>query len=129
MLDWLKKLFSEPTTLGIIFSSAIVGLVSGSAAGVSQYRNTGIHGVVRSCLIGIMVGIIVGLGIADYVQSETAKLAIVGAMAAIGEDIFEGLKSFGKGVRTDPLGYVARMIDAFRGIHRAEPPKQDQEKQ
>ncbi|MES2941881.1 MAG: hypothetical protein V4772_03310 [Pseudomonadota bacterium] len=62
-----------------------------------------------------LLAVIVGLGVSNYIESETAKLAIVGACAAIGEDIWEGLKAVGRGIRTDPLAYLLRVITALRG--------------
>lgn len=120
MLDWLKKLFAEPTTLGIIVTSAFIGLLGGAGAGVAQFSRERWSGIARAAIIGIFVAVIVGLGVADFVSSETAKLAIVGACAAIGEDIWEGLKALGRGVRSDPLGYFARLINALRGREGSE---------
>lgn len=114
-MDWLKRLFADPATIGIIVTSAVVGLVGGSLAGLGQYRHGGLSGLLRAALIGVFVAIIVGLGVSDYISSETAKLAIVGGCAAIGEDIWEGMKAFGRGVRSDPLGYLSRLLDAMRG--------------
>ena len=115
MLDWIKKLFTEPTTLGVIVTSALLGLIMGLGAGVNQFENKRWAGIVRAALLGVCVAVIVGLGVADYVKNETARLAIVGACAAIGEDIWCGLKAVGRGMRTDPLGYLSRLLAALRG--------------
>lgn len=115
MLDWLRKLFTEPTTLGVIVTSAFLGLIMGAGAGVSQFEHKRWFGIARAALMGMCVAVMVGLGVADYVGNETARLAIVGACAAIGEDIWCGLKTVGRGLRTDPLGYFSRLLDALRG--------------
>ena len=115
MIDWQKKLFTESTTLGIILTSAVLGLVMGAGAGVSQFESKRWPGIARAALLGMCVAVIVGLGVADYVSNETARLAIVGACAAIGEDIWAGLKSVGRGLRQDPLGYLSRLLEALRG--------------
>lgn len=104
--------------MGIIITSAVVGLFSGAGAGVAQFKNGGWPAVFRAAVIGTFVAVIVGLGISSYIANETIKLAIVGACAAIGEDIFEGLKTFGRGIRKDPLGYLSRVFDALRGNPR-----------
>ncbi len=115
MADWLKRIFTESTLVGIILASAIIGLIGGLASGAAQFRRNGLGGMVRAAIIGVFVAIIVGLGVADYVNSEAAKLAIVGACAAIGESILAGLHALGTGLRTDPLGTLSRIIDALRG--------------
>lgn len=132
MQDWVKKLFTEPSTLGIIVSSAVVGVVAGVAQGVVEKRHGGWGGFVRAVLTGTAVAVIVGLGIEDFIASETARLAIVGACAVISEDIWAGLKAMGSAMRRDPLGFVARVIDAVRGRGQAtrkpgpaEPPAND----
>lgn len=114
MQDWFKKLFAEPSTLGIIMSSAVVGVIAGLAQGVEQ-RHGGWAGLGRAVLTGTAVAVIVGLGIEDFIPSETARLAIVGACAVVSEDIWAGLKTLGSAVRKDPLGFVARILDAMRG--------------
>lgn len=132
MQDWVKKLFAEPSTLGIIVSSAAVGVVAGIAQGVVEKRHGGWGGFARAVLTGTAVAVIVGLGIEDFIASETARLAIVGACAVISEDIWAGLKALGSAMRRDPLGFVARVIDAVRGRAQAarkpgdaEPPAND----
>ncbi|SEA50754.1 hypothetical protein [Variovorax sp. YR216] len=121
MQDWIKKLFNEPHTLGIMASSAIVGAIAGLAQGVVQKRHGGWGGLLRAVLTGVVVAIIVGLGIEDFVGSETLRLAIVGACAVISEDIWAGLKMLGNGMRKDPLGFAARLLDALRGRERNRP--------
>ncbi|OAK55055.1 hypothetical protein A3K87_04465 [Variovorax paradoxus] len=115
MQDWLKKLFTEPQTLGIIVSSALVGLFAGLAQGVVEKRHGGWGGFLRALLTGVSVAVIVGLGIEGFVVSETLRLAIVGACAVVSEDIWMGLRSVGGAMRSDPLGFAVRVLDAVRG--------------
>lgn len=119
MQDWFKKLFTEPSTLGIIVSSAIVGVIGGIAQGVVEKRHGGWGGFARAVLTGTMVAVIVGLGIEDFVRSETARLAIVGACAVVSEDIWAGMKALGAAVREDPLGFPVKLLDALRGRNQA----------
>lgn len=115
MQDWLKKLFTEPQTLGIIVSSALVGLFAGLAQGVVEKRHGGWGGFLRALLTGVSVAVIVGLGIEGFVASETLRLAIVGACAVVSEDIWMGLRAVGGAMRNDPLGFAVRLLDAVRG--------------
>ncbi|WP_395315818.1 hypothetical protein [Variovorax sp. UC74_104] len=115
MQDWLKKLFTEPQTLGIIVSSALVGLFAGLAQGVVEKRHGGWGGFLRALLTGVSVAVFVGLGIEGFVASETLRLAIVGACAVVSEDIWMGLRSVGGAMRNDPLGFAVRLLDAIRG--------------
>ncbi|SDI78416.1 hypothetical protein [Variovorax sp. OV700] len=119
MQDWLKKLFTEPHTFGIIISSALVGLFAGLAQGVVEKRHGGWGGFARAVLTGVAVAVIVGLGIQGFVASETLRLAIVGACAVISEDIWMGLRAMGVAMRNDPLGFAVRLLDAIRGRDHA----------
>jgi hypothetical protein len=115
MFDWAKKLFAEPQTLTIILTSGIIGLITGIAQGIVQKRHGGWGGFISAILTGIVVSVIVGLAIQGFVSSETLRLAIVGACAVVSEDIWNGLKTLGAGLRADPLGFVVRVLDAIRG--------------
>ena len=119
MQDWLKKLFTEPHTFGIIISSALVGLFAGLAQGVVEKRHGGWGGFLRALLTGVAVAVIVGLGIEGFVASETLRLAIVGACAVVSEDIWMGLRAMGGAMRKDPLGFAVRLLDAIRGRDHA----------
>lgn len=125
MPDWLRKFVNEPGTLIVIFTSGVIGLLIGIANGVIQKKHGGWPGFFGAIATGLAVAIIVGLGIQDYVQSETFRLAIVGVCAVISNDIWEGLHTFGRGIRSDPLGSVARLIDALRGRSAAVPPTKE----
>jgi ABC-type transport system involved in cytochrome c biogenesis permease subunit len=114
-VDWLRKIFSEPGTLAALLSSAVVGLAVGIASGLVQRKHGGWSGFWTSLAMGIAVAVIVGLGIRDYVQSETMRLALIGAAAVIADDIFAGLRAIGRLFREDPLGALGRIIDALRG--------------
>jgi hypothetical protein len=72
-------------------------------------------------MTGVAVSIIVGLGISDYVHSETFRLAIIGACAVVADDIWAGIQTLGQGLRTDPLGTTSRLIDALRGKSASSP--------
>lgn len=114
-MEWLKKLFNEPSTLVVIFSSGVVGLVVGIANGVVQKRHGGWAGFWGALVTGVSVAVIVGLGTEDYIKSETLRLAIIGACAVVSDDIWAGLKTLGMGLRTDPFGTIWRVLDALRG--------------
>lgn len=98
-MDWWKKLFNDPATLGVILTSGAVGLVGSIANGVIQKKHGGWGGFFGALFIGITISVIVGLGIQNYIQSETARLAIIGACAVVSDDIWAGLKSLGSGVQ------------------------------
>lgn len=115
MQEWLKKLFAEPQTLGIIVTSAVVGLFAGLAQGVVEKRHGGWGGFLRAVLTGTAVAVIVGLAIEGFVASETLRLAIVGGCAVVSEDIWMGLRTLGGTMRRDPLGFLVRVLDAIRG--------------
>jgi hypothetical protein len=114
-MDGWKRLFNEPGTLFAIFSSGMIGLGVGIANGVVQRKHGGWSGFFGAITVGVAVAVIVGLGVEDYIKSETLRLAIVGVCAVISDDIWNGLKTFGAGLRTDPLGSISRFIDALRG--------------
>lgn len=129
-MDWLKRLFNEPVTLGVLISSGVAGLVMGAVNGIIQQKRGGWPGFFSAMFVGMGVALIVGLGIQDYIKSETLKLAIIGACAVVSDDIWSGLKTLGTGLRTDPLGTVFRVIDALRGkLPPATPPSDPTERQ
>lgn len=113
-MDWLRKLFNEPSTLVVIFSSGVVGLVVGFANGIIQKRHGGWSGFWGALLTGVAVAVIVGLGVKNYIESETLRLAIIGVCTVVSDDIWAGLKTLGAGLRNDPLGTVVRIFDAIR---------------
>lgn len=111
----LEAISVQSATLAVMLSSAFVGLFGSAMAGAAQFKHGGWGGVVRAMVVGSGVAVIVGLGVSEYISSEAIRFAIVGGCAAIGEDIWYGLKAIGTGIRNDPLGYVTRVIDAFKG--------------
>lgn len=113
--QFFEYLNIQGATLAVLLSSAVMGLIGSSAAGAAQFKHGGWGGVIRALVIGIVVAILVGFGLNDYVDSQFFKFAIIGGCAAIGEDIWFGLKAMGAGLRQDPLGYAGRIIDALRG--------------
>jgi hypothetical protein len=113
-MDWLKRFFNDPATVGILASSGLIGLVVGIANGVVQKKHGGWSGFFGALVTGTVIAVIVGLGIDGYVKSETLRLAIIGACAVISDDIWAGLKSLGGGLRTDPFGTITRILDALR---------------
>lgn len=113
-MDWLKRIFNDPATMVALISSGVLGFVVGIANGVVQKKHGGWSGFFGALLTGTVIAVIVGLGTVDYIQSETARLAIVGLCAVISDDIWAGLKSLGVGLRTDPLGTLMRIFDALR---------------
>lgn len=123
-MDWLKKVFSDPGTLAVLFTSAVLGLIVGAASGFVQRKHGGWSGFFTAVFTGIAVAIIVGLGVKDYIQSETARLAIVGAAAVISDDIWAGLRAVGRLLREDPLGTVGKLLDVFRGKSAPKPSDQ-----
>ena len=114
-MDLLRKFFNEPGTLIAILSSAVIGLVVGFANGLIQKKHGGWPGFFSAVATGAVVAVIVGLGIQDYVPSETFRIAIIGVCAVVSDDIWAGFKALGQGLRTDPLGFLTRIIDAMRG--------------
>lgn len=110
-----KKFFQEPGTITVLISSGFIGLLAGVANGVVQKKHGGWQGFFSSLLMGVLIAVIAGLAIQEYIKSEALRLAIVGGCAVIADDIVAGLRTFGEGVRTDPFGAVARLIDALRG--------------
>ncbi len=114
-MDWLKRFFSEPGTFVAIFTSGVVGFCVGVASGVVQKRRGGWPAFFSAVATGTIIAVIVGLSIQDYVKSEALRFAIVGVCAVVSDDIWEGLRTLGKGLRTDPLGTLVRVLDAFRG--------------
>lgn len=113
--SFLEYVSIQSTTVAIMVSSMVVGLVGSAVAGAAQFKHGGWGGVARALVIGSGVAVLVGFGVSEYITSQTVKFAIIGGCAAIGEDIWFGLKAMGQGIRNDPLGYVSRVIDAFRG--------------
>jgi hypothetical protein len=111
----LEYLSIQSTTVAILLSSMVVGLFGSAMAGAAQFKHGGWGGVARALVIGMGVAVLVGFGVSDYVPSQTLRFAIIGGCAAIAEDIWFGLKAIGAGLRSDPLGYVGKVIDALRG--------------
>lgn len=114
-MDWLKKFFQDPGTLIAILSSGAIGLLVGFANGIIQKKHGGWGGFFGAIATGVVIAIITGLAVQDYVASETYRIAIIGACTVISDDIWAGLKALGQGLRVDPLGYLTRIIDALRG--------------
>jgi hypothetical protein len=121
-MDWLKRLFNEPVTLGVLVSSGMIGFAMGAVNGIIQRKHGGWQGFFSALFVGAGVALIVGLGIQDYVKSETFRLAIIGACAVVSDDIWAGLKTLGQGLRSDPLGSIFKVIDALRGKAPTPPP-------
>lgn len=114
-MDWLKRLFTEPATLVVIFSSGVIGLAIGVANGIIQRKHGGWAGFCGAVATAAVVAVIVGLGTTSYIPSEPLRLAIIGVCAMVSDDIWAGLRTVATGLRTDPLGTVFRVIDALRG--------------
>jgi hypothetical protein len=115
MGEWLKKIVNEPSTLVAIFSSGFVGFLVGVANGIVQKKHGGWGGFMGAVATGLAVAVIVGLGLQDYVKSEAFRLAIIGVCAVISNDIWAGFLAIGRLIREDPLGGLARIIQALRG--------------
>lgn len=115
MYERLKGLFNEPNTLAVVVTSAAVGIVAGTAQGLLPGRYGGWRNFLAVVLTAIVVSVIVGLAINDFVPSETLRFAIIGVSGVVSEDIWFGLRSMGRKLRNDPLGMVIRVMDALRG--------------
>lgn len=126
-MDW-RKLFSEPGTLIVIFTSSVVGLCVGSAQGVLQHKYGGWAGFIGAIAKAMVVSVLVGLSMQDYIHQETLRLALIGASAVIADDIWAGLRAMGRLIREDPLGTVSEFIAALRGSKIRTAPK-DEDKQ
>lgn len=113
-MDW-RKFLTEPSTLLGVFTSACIGMIVGITQGVIQRKYGGWEGFASAILTAIVVSVLVGLTLQDYVRQETVRLALIGASAVIADDIWAGLRTIGKLVREDPLGVVARFLNALRG--------------
>lgn len=96
-------------------TSGFIGLAVGATNGFAQRKYGGWGGFFTALSTGVVVAVIIGLGIQDYIPSETFRLAIVAAAAVISDDIWAGLRAIGRLIREDPLGSLARLIDALRG--------------
>lgn len=114
-MEWLRKFFSDPRTLGVILASGVIGLAVGFVSGLIERKHGGWLAFWQSIGKGIVVAVIVGLGIQSYVQEETMRLCIIGAAAVISDDIWLGLRAIGRLLKEDPLGTIGRLINAFRG--------------
>lgn len=115
MSDWAKKLFSEPQTLGIILTSGVIGLLAGVWQGTIQRRHGGWGGFFQGVVSGAIVAVLAGLAVQPFVESESLRLAIVGTLAVVSEDILAGFKTIGKSIRVDPFAVIFRVVDALRG--------------
>lgn len=120
-MDWLEKIFGDRATLYTVIASAFIGLIGGIPQGVLQKRHGGWPGFFSAMAVGVSISVIVGLGIKDYVHSDTLRLAIVGGAAVISDDIWAGLRALGRLIRDDPLGSLGRLIDALRGRPTEQP--------
>lgn len=121
-MDW-KRFFSDPATAVVLLSSGLIGFIVGVANGVVQKKHGGWPGFFAAICTAVAISMIVGLGIDGYVTNKSLQLAIVGVCALISDDIRAGFMTLGSNIRTDPLGALARIIDALRG--RAPPPIAD----
>lgn len=120
-MDWLEKVFGDRATLYTVIASAFVGLIGCVPQGVLQKKHGGWPGFFSALAVGVSMSVIVGLGVKDYVHSDTLRLAIVGGSAVISDDIWAGLRAVGRLIREDPLGSLGRLIDALRGKPVAAP--------
>jgi hypothetical protein len=114
-MDFVRRLFEDERTLRVIIVSSVIGLIAGLAHGFVQLRYGGWRGFLAATLIAVVVANIVGLSIGEVIGSEMLKLSIIGMCAAASGDIWIGFKVLGRGLRTDPLGFVFRVLDALRG--------------
>lgn len=114
-MEWLRKFFNEPGTLIAVASGGVIGLVVGIANGIIQRKHGGWGGFFSAIMWGVIVSVLVGLLVQDYIESEALRFAIIGLCAVISDDIVTGLRTFGAGLRTDPVGYVAKVLNALRG--------------
>lgn len=113
--DWLRKFFSEPGTVITMFSSGLLGLLIGIANGVVQKRHGGWPAFFGSVVTGMVIAVIVGLALSEYVKSEALRFAIIGVCAVISDDIYAGFKTLGAMFRNNPIEAFFRIVDALRG--------------
>ena len=115
-MGW-RKFFTEPTALLLsVMVSAFTGFVIGVTQGFIQRKYGGWEGFFTAILTAVVVSILVGLTLQDYVHQEALRLALTGASAVIADDIWKGLRAIGRLVREDPLGAAARFLNALRGV-------------
>ena len=115
MIDWLSSFFESKATLRVILVSCVIGTFAGVVQGVIQFRHGGMLGFFRAICAGALVAVLVGLASHDYIDSELLRLAMVGVCAVLADDVYESLKVLGAGLRTDPPGYLQRILAAIRG--------------
>lgn len=119
-IDWAKKFFSEPGTVIVMLTSGALGFIVGIANGVVQKRHGGWPAFFGSVATGTVIAVVIGLGMSEYIKSETLKLAIVAVCAIISDDIWAGFKTLGASFRSNPIESFFRVLDALRG--RAQTP-------
>lgn len=126
-MEW-RKVFTEPGTLIAILTSSIVGLCVGSAQGLVQHKYGGWSGFFGAIATAMVVSVLVGLSLQEYVHQEALRLALIGASAVIADDIWAGLRAMGRLIREDPLGTVSQFFAALRGNKSPTAPPKEEDK-
>jgi hypothetical protein len=103
------------TLLAYVYVSGILGLFVGIARGIIQQKHGSFGAFFRGVVASVFVAILVSWGITDAGLTVTTKGVIVGVCAFIADDILLGLLSLGALIGKDPLGFLSRLLAAYRG--------------
>lgn len=71
----------------------------------------------------VFVGVVAGLFMEDSTLSNWQRWGVIALCAFVADDLIVGLLSIAGHLRSDPLGFAARVFNAARGRH-TEPPKE-----
>lgn len=106
--DWEK-------VLAVAAPAGLIGLLIGIVTGIIKQRYGGWWGWTQGLASAVVVAMLVGLGIHDTGLSPTSQAAVIGLCAFIASDLLEGLLKLAALLRTDPMGFLARISEALRG--------------
>lgn len=106
--DWEK-------VISVAAPAGAVGLLVGVVSGLIKQRHGSWWGWGRGLLSAVVVAVLVGLGIHDTGISATTQAAIIGVCAFVAADLLDGVLQLATLLRTDPLGFFERVLNALRG--------------
>lgn len=93
---------------------AVISLFAGFARYAFSEKRSFWH-FIRGALIAGFVGLMTSLAIQDVAMSEGIKGMIIGVTSFCADEVATFLVAAATEARRDPLGYVDRMVKAFRG--------------
>lgn len=106
--DWEK-------VLAVAAPAGLVGLLVGVISGIVKQRYGTWWHWGRGLLTAVVVAVLVGLGLHDTSLSPTSQAAIIGVCAFIASDLLDGVTQLATLLKTDPIGFLAKVRDAWRG--------------